>query len=680
MTVSGVGAFRWDVGADRLEATAELRQQLGPPPDRDLHSLDVFLQCIDTPDRSGVEEALRACAADGHRVDLDFRVRSSEATLTWLRLQGGRSTSAAGGVCVFGVCTDVTARRRDLAELENGIRSAIENEARLHALLEAAPLGIDILDADGNPVFYNPKAEEIHGFILREANPAQWLEAVHPDDRERIRRNWRQAASGRAPWSETYRFLHPDGRVVWVSGRAAPIRIDGQLVGFVGTLEDITAMKAAEADLEESLRREQAARAEAERWAREEAALRKTTAVLVASSTTEQVMREIARNALAATDADGAFIERLDIGTDAVIIVAMEGRAVAASGGRIPYRGSLAQQVIEGRTTLVVPRLADAQHQLPRDLVRLHPDDSALAVPLVDGGEPIGALILVRDHEKPPFSPDELRRAQTFADLAALAFRRIHLLEESEKRREELERIMASRARLMRGFSHDVKNPLGAADGFLGLLMEGIPSELNEGQKAYVARAREAIASSLKLIADLLALARAETGQVEIKWGPVDLIDAVRETGVQYSAKAREKGLRMEFHFPDHIPVIESDSTRVRQVLGNLLSNAVKYTEQGSVVVTVGVRSGADAPGPGEWVTAEVRDTGPGIAPEQQSMLFKEFSRLEPGKEGAGIGLAISRLVARALGGEITVSSEPGKGSVFTLWLPCVRGVGKAKL
>lgn len=133
-------------------------------------------------------------------------------------------------------------------------RAVRESEARLQALIDASPLGIDMMDLQGNPVFYNPKCAELHGIGLDEAHDKGWEEAVHPDDRERVDASWYAAASNGRPWSDTYRFRHPDGKVVWVSGRAAPMHVDGQLVGFVGTLEDITAEREAREQAEHATR------------------------------------------------------------------------------------------------------------------------------------------------------------------------------------------------------------------------------------------------------------------------------------------------------------------------------------------------------------------------------------------------------------------------------------------
>jgi PAS domain S-box-containing protein len=143
---------------------------------------------------------------------------------------------------------------REGTERRRSERAVRESEARLQALIEASPLGIDVMDLEGNPVFYNPKCEELHGIGLDAASGKGWEDAVHPEDRERVDASWYAAASKGQPWSDTYRFLHPDGKVVWVSGRAAPMRIDGQLVGFVGTLEDITAEREARERAEHAIR------------------------------------------------------------------------------------------------------------------------------------------------------------------------------------------------------------------------------------------------------------------------------------------------------------------------------------------------------------------------------------------------------------------------------------------
>jgi PAS domain S-box-containing protein len=240
---------------------------------------------------------------------------------------------------------------------------------------------------------------------------------------------------------------------------------------------------------------------------------------------------------------------------------------------------------------------------------------------------------------------------------------------DAERRREELERVTESRTRLMRGFSHDVKNPLGAADGHAQLLEEGILGELAGRQRESVHRIRRSIATALRLISDLLELARAEAGQLEIECVATGVAQAAREVADDFRAQAAAAGLAVEVRAPEEMRA-DTDPTRLRQILANLLSNAVKYAPQGQVTLDAELRQGG-GPRPGAWVALCVADTGPGIPEDKREQIFQEFTRLDPeAQQGAGVGLAISRRIARLMGGDLTVESEPGRGSSFTLWLP----------
>lgn len=239
---------------------------------------------------------------------------------------------------------------------------------------------------------------------------------------------------------------------------------------------------------------------------------------------------------------------------------------------------------------------------------------------------------------------------------------------EAERRREELERVTESRTRLMRGFSHDVKNPLGAANGFAALLEEGIGGELTGSQRQSVQRIRRSIQMSLRLIDDLLELARAESGQVDLHIQRVDAADLAREVAEDFRGQVDAAGLALEACVPGSLPA-DSDVTRVRQIMSNLVSNAVKYTPSGKITVAA-ARKARPQHG-GEWIALSVTDTGPGIPEDKRETIFQEFTRLDPSApHGAGVGLAISRRLARLLKGDVTVDSEPGRGSTFTLWLP----------
>ena len=233
---------------------------------------------------------------------------------------------------------------------------------------------------------------------------------------------------------------------------------------------------------------------------------------------------------------------------------------------------------------------------------------------------------------------------------------------------------MEARARLIRGFSHDVRNPLGAADGYGQLLEDGIYGEMAARQRESVQRMRRAIATAVLLTDDLLDLARLEAGQLKLAEEWIELKAIVAEAAEEYRAQAETAGLKLEVRLPpDPVPLL-SDARRIRQIVTNLVSNAIKYTSEGGRLSVALVDDGAPAHLRGRtaaWIGVQVVDTGIGISPEARARIFDEFARLEPNAaRGAGLGLAISRRLARALSGDITLESEPGAGSAFTLWLP----------
>jgi signal transduction histidine kinase len=237
--------------------------------------------------------------------------------------------------------------------------------------------------------------------------------------------------------------------------------------------------------------------------------------------------------------------------------------------------------------------------------------------------------------------------------------------------RQALERLMKSRQRLLRGFSHDVKNPLGAADGYADLLSAGIYGELAIEQKESVKRIRGSIRRALDLIDDLHELARAETGNIALHRDVVDIGELVRTSADEYRGAAYAAGLPLTVDVAQDVSVVETDSVRVSQIVGNLLSNAIKYTKTGAVTLRARRYPAATIQESPAWVDIEVADTGIGIAPDKHEQIFEEFSRLATSdRPGAGLGLAISKRLAEALGGEITVKSEAGCGSAFTLRIP----------
>ena len=256
------------------------------------------------------------------------------------------------------------------------------------------------------------------------------------------------------------------------------------------------------------------------------------------------------------------------------------------------------------------------------------------------------------------------------AAVAYLARRTLLLSHEARQGRLDAEEAMASKSALMRGVTHDLKNPIGAALGYADLLSDGVLGPVPESQIQVVWRLRHLLSATLETVNDLVELSRAGEGSLRIDRNQTDVVAIAREVADDYRAMANTAGLKLEVDAPATIGKVETDPVRVRQVLGNLLSNAVKYTPTGGHVRVKAAAVSDDAVG--HAVALSIADDGPGIPPQLRERVFEEFFRVPTtsGADGAGVGLAIARRVSRMLGGDLRLSETPGGGATFTLLLP----------
>lgn len=254
--------------------------------------------------------------------------------------------------------------------------------------------------------------------------------------------------------------------------------------------------------------------------------------------------------------------------------------------------------------------------------------------------------------------------------LGGLAQRLRGLARMEQRLRLELEASVASRERLIRGFSHDLKNPLGAADGYAQLLEEDILDDPGRRRQA-AHRLRASVASALRLLDDLLDLARAEAGLLTVNREYVDVGALARELAAEWAARAESAGVEIHLDLDPDLPLARTDPVRVRQILGNLVSNAIKYGAGAVWVRTHVERRRPPDRMTGPSIVISVTDHGPGIPPDRQAWIFDEFTRVdEDAAPGTGLGLAISLRIARALGGDLVLESRPGEGATFSLWVP----------
>lgn len=281
--------------------------------------------------------------------------------------------------------------------------------------------------------------------------------------------------------------------------------------------------------------------------------------------------------------------------------------------------------------------------------------------------ERLGNVVIWRDADAGRVSGEAVSHLSDLAALAGLGLRTGRLAEELRELKEEAARTADRKYRLITGISEELKNRLGNAAQYVQLLeTEG---ERNEREQRFIDRSRESIDGAVRLLNELVQLSRAETGRLVLSPEPVNPAILLRGIVTDYQLEIGTIGVEFNLHLPEGLPVIQTDIDAVRQVLDNLLSNAVRYTPAGGrISVTADVRPGRRRSDPSKYVCFSVTDSGPGIG--DQDLIFEAVYRVERRGSRPGFRLAISRRIARLLGGELTLESSGEGGSTFTLWLP----------
>jgi signal transduction histidine kinase/CheY-like chemotaxis protein len=248
----------------------------------------------------------------------------------------------------------------------------------------------------------------------------------------------------------------------------------------------------------------------------------------------------------------------------------------------------------------------------------------------------------------------------------------VALYSELDGRAEQLRHASELKTKFLSNMSHEFRTPLNSVLALSRLLLDRIDGDLTPEQERQVGYIRRSAESLLELVNDLLDLAKVEAGKVDIKPSAFTVGELFGGLRGALRPLLTSQAVDLIFEIPDQVPNLFTDEGKVTQILRNLISNALKFTEQGEVRVSASFE--ADK----ERVKLSVRDTGIGIAPQDQARIFEEFSQVETKIQkrfkGTGLGLPLSRSLAELLGGELTMESIAGQGSVFTLSIPPERG------
>jgi signal transduction histidine kinase len=285
---------------------------------------------------------------------------------------------------------------------------------------------------------------------------------------------------------------------------------------------------------------------------------------------------------------------------------------------------------------------------------------AVVGVPLRHGDQVHGTLLLGWERPR-ALALETVRLAETLGVHVAASLQNARLME-------EMRSSTLRRDRFFSAVSHDLRTPITAIIGYSELLLDGVAGDLAHPQREMIERISHVSGHLSQLVGDILDLTRLDAGRVKFHRECVSLRALLEDAVVAVQPQARHKGLGLTVDLGAAADRrVSVDRFRVRQVLVNLLSNAVKFTQAGEVRVSACCDDGE--------TRIAVADTGPGIPPGSEESIFEEFFQLASGcppdgEPGSGLGLAISRRLARAMGGELSVRSACGEGSVFTLHLP----------
>ena len=507
--------------------------------------------------------------------------------------------------------------------------------AYLAQLLDAVEQAVIATDAAGAIVYWNRCAERLYGWRAEEVLGRNVVEVVPAEmSREQAAELMERLRQGER-WEGEFPVRRRDGSRfhAWVSD--VPLRgSDGEVAGVVGVSSDLTTRVQAQEALG---RAEEEARRERERlWS----VFRNSPAALALVRGPAYVF-ELANAAYV------RLVGREVVGTplrDA--FPELEGQGIFEQLDDA-WRTGRGQVAIERKVRLSAP---------DGEVVERYFDFTFQPLPEADG------------------------RTERILLQVTEVTGQVHARHGAELARRAADEANRAKSQFLANMSHEIRTPINAIAGYAELLELGIGGSLTEQQRHQVQRIRSSSVHLTTLVNEVLDLAKVESGQMTAQREHIPAAQVLADALAMVQPQAARRGLRLFDHTAEAgEAAFVGDGDRVRQILTNLLSNGVKFTEPGgrvSVCATVTAEPDQDArlPGAGPWVRIDVEDTGMGIPPERLSTIFDPFVQVDASYTrqagGTGLGLTISRRLARLMEGDLTVRSTLGRGSCFTLWLP----------
>jgi signal transduction histidine kinase len=387
----------------------------------------------------------------------------------------------------------------------------------------------------------------------------------------------------------------------------------------------------------------------------------------------ETVLETIVSRAVDLTGTDAGVIYEYDEKTEEFSLRAsyrMEGEAVEAlRAARIKLGEGATGQAAITRAPVQIPDTFEVRERAVsrvRPLLNRLGYRSLLTVPILREQQIMGGLTVWRK-QTGEFKPEVVNLLQTFATQSALAIQNARLFREIEDKSRQIEAANRHKSEFLANMSHELRTPLNAIIGFSEVLQEKLFGELNEKQAEYTSDILTSGQHLLSLINEILDLSKVEAGRMELELSSFDLPLAIDNARTFVRERAVKHGITLDVEVDERLGEYVGDERKIKQILLNLLSNAVKFTPEGGRISITANKIDTG-------VEISVSDTGIGIPPAEQAMIFEEFRQVGGNyahkKEGTGLGLTLAKKFVELHGGKIWVESEVSKGSTFTFSLP----------
>lgn len=626
---------------------------------------------------------------NGDFVGYEYRFLDANGNYRWLYSLLKLLRDATGNPIEYvGYLIDISDRKAAEAALR-------ESEERFNLAVSGTNDGLWDWDLRSNRIYFSPVWMQLIGYKQDELPPnfSTWSERVHPSDLKEMIATIQAHLDGKTPLYENiHRLKHKDGHWLWVEAKAKCLRDQYNLpYRMIGTITDITRRKQAEEALKESAEREKVLSTIVQKM-RQSLDIETIFAV-----TTSELRRVINCERVLIyqfnPDWSGTFVAESVANECNPILQQFSLESQAISGDTCAVKNLIQINNVFSQDTylqstqggiynkgvhLAVPDIYKANFApcyieiLEKLQIRAY-----IIVPIFCGNKLWGLLAVYQNQTPRQWKEAEISTVVHIGNQLGIALQQAELLERTKKQSEALQEALVvadaanrTKSTFIANMSHELRTPLNAILGFSQVMLRD--NTLSPEHYKYLSIINRAGEHLLNLIDDILEVCKIEAGKTPFKETCFDLKKMLDSIEKMLQLKAASKGLQLVFEYSDRLPqFVKTDESKLRQVLLNLLGNAIKFTQVGSVTLRVAPSCSLlaeDKSSQKLTLHFEVEDTGAGIAPEETHLLFEPFGQTESGRksgQGTGLGLPISQKYVQLMGGEISVTSTPGKGSIF---------------